>query len=578
MQYEPMDGFLPALALLICGCVQMTIPSDKSFFAKLVRLAGPVLALCLLPLTGGDRLSMLFGLAFSVAALLLAVYNWQPVSRGEAAAEMVYAGSALGTIYSQTWLSLLIFWELMAVSSWLVVVASRTKAASQAGFRYLLVHFFGGNLLLAGVILQWMKGSTTISCLTGLTDASFWLILLGVAVNTAIPPLNGWLADAYPESTIGGTVYLGTYTTKVGVYCLIRLFAGTEFLLYFGVGMAIYGACQALLENDMRRLFSYHIISQLGYMVAAAAVGGAFGVDGAAAHAVSNILYKGVLLMCAGAVICATGKSKINALSGLAKTMPLTAGCFLLASLAIAGFPPFNGFVSKALVMHAVEETGQSWAVLLLLVASVGTLLSITLKVNWFVFFGPVAGNDRPDVEIHPEKVRLPMKIAMVSGVVLCLLMGIFPQLTTALVPFGADVHPYTVSHVAEYLELFAGGTLTFILYRQHMKPKDKLMLDTDWFYRKPLKIAIKWVSYGCWTFLQAAGKQMRRFVTAGSRFLHDPAQYFGENVAKRRQRRKQACLEDDDVLQNPIDLLVAVNFMLLLIVGLLVFCLTRAV
>lgn len=99
-------------------------------------------------------------------------------------------------------------------------------------------------------------------------DVAFWLILIGVAVNAAIPPIHGWLVDAYPEGTITGSVFLSSFTTKVAVYCLIRMFAGTEWLMWVGVVMALYGACFAIIENDMRRLLAYHIVSQVGFMVA----------------------------------------------------------------------------------------------------------------------------------------------------------------------------------------------------------------------------------------------------------------------------------------------------------------------
>ena len=221
----------------------------------------------------------------------------------------------------------------------------------------------GGNLLLAGIVIKLAQGSTLIEPLAGTGDAAYWLILAGVAVNAAIPPLNAWIADAYPESTMGGTVYMGSYTTKVGVFCLIKLFAGTELLLYFGVFMAVWGVCRAVLENDLRRLLAYHIISQVGYMIASLAIGGETGIDGASAHAFNHILYKGTLLMCAGAVIKVTGKRKISQLGGLASKMPVTAICFLISSMAIAGFPLLNGCllytsnVSQYYISNAYEDT-----------------------------------------------------------------------------------------------------------------------------------------------------------------------------------------------------------------------------
>lgn len=215
---------------------------------------------------------------------------------------------------------MLLFWEDHAIASWLVVIATAYGSCVKAGFRYLLMHMLGGNLLLVGIVLKISGGSFDVTCLTDSEAAAYWLMLAGTAVNAAIPPLHAWMPDAYPESTLGGTVYLGTYTTKVGIYTLIRLFAGAELLLYFGVFMALFGALMALLENDLRRLFSYHIISQLGYMVVSLALGTALGIDGAVAHVFGNIVYKGTLFMCAGVIIAATGKRKITEMGGLARS------------------------------------------------------------------------------------------------------------------------------------------------------------------------------------------------------------------------------------------------------------------
>lgn len=555
----------------IAGSMGMEAGTDSTAGAGAEAGAGP---LATWSAAGADsRLAVMFGLIFSVIALIGALYNLHVKDRFEIAAEMVYAGSSLGVVFALSWVEMLVYWELMAVSSWLIVVAGRTEKATKAGFRYLLVHMLGGNLLLAGIVIKLAEGSTIITCLTtDHPDAAYWLILAGVGVNGAIPPLNAWIADAYPESTMGGTVYMGSYTTKVGVFCLIRLFAGTELLLYFGVFMAVWGACMALIENDLRRLFAYHIISQVGYMVASLAIGSPVGIDGAAAHAFNNILYKGTLLMCAGTVIAVTGRRKISELSGLAKKMPFTAGCFLIASLAIAGFPLLNGFNSKALVMNAVAESGNHLAELLLMVASVGTLFSVTLKLNYFVFFGPC--DERTAVlneAISEKKIPAARRFAMMLGTLGCMVCGLIPSLVYGLTPYSSDGHPFTVDHVTQYLELFGGATIAFLMYLDHMKPKEKLTLDTDWFYRKPLKYGVLWLSRSCYAALRRIGGGMGRLIERGNRYLHQPSLILQEGFGMKPYERPE-CMEDDDVLQKPAGLLVAVNFAILLALVLFVF------
>ena len=565
----------PGLILILCGIIIMAVPEK---LRKALIIAGPVLAalaalgldadssLCIdivpgvtLQLLRVDRLAKMFMIIFSAAAAMGAVYSLNAKSRWETAFEAIYAGSSIGAVLAGDWISLIAFWEIMAAASWLIIMSAKTEKASRAGFRYLLIHMLGGNLLLAGIIVKTAGGgSLIISCLTGNQDAAFWLIFLGVAVNAAIPLLNSWISDAYPEAPVGGTVYMASFTTKVGVYFIIRLFAGTEFLLWVGVFMAIYGASMALIENDLRRLFSYHIVSQLGYIVAAAAVGGGLGIDGAAAHTFNNILYKGVLFMCCGAVITATGKRRISDLSGLYRKMPLTSVCFLIASLSIAGFPLLNGFVSKSLVMNAMAEGGYHAAEILLMVASVGTLLSIALKVNCFVFFGKPS-SECVGIEVKP--VPLNMKIAMVMGTTGCVIVGMVPGLLYGLTPFGSDGHPFTVDHVTQYIELFSAATLVFVMYIDHMAPHVAVTLDFDWFYRKPLTAAVRWASAAVARVFESCGRLVSGLVATGSRYLHRPAAVL-EDMGMKVPHRKGG-IEADDVLMKPAGSLVLINVML---------------
>lgn len=554
------DFIQPGLILIISGLFTLIVPR---ILIKAIILTGPVLTLATVIIKDCDKLTFMFGLIFAIISIIGALYNFHVKDRYELAAEAVYAGSSISVVFASHWIGMLIFWELMAVASWLIVISSKTKAAQKAGFRYLLVHMLGGNLLLAGIMIKIYSGSTVIESLTGSIDSAYWLILAGVAVNAAIPPLNAWIADAYPESTMGGTVYMGSFTTKVGVFCLIKLFAGTHLLLYFGVFMAVWGACMALIENDLRRLFAYHIISQVGYMVAALAIGSHTGIDGAAAHAFNNILYKGTLLMCAGTVISLTGKRKISQLGGLARKLPVTSICFLTASMAIAGFPLLNGFASKSLIMNAAAESGYYWAELLLMIASIGTLMSVTLKINYFVFFG------KSDIELDVNEKDVPLgrRVAMLMGTAGCIIIGVFPNLLYSLTPYGIDGHPFTVDHITQYAELFAAAAVAFVMYIKHMKPKEKITLDTDWFYRKPLKAFIKWSSKTAESFRIQSGDMLGVFFKKANRYLHNPRMLFTSEPQVQRD-----CLENDDVLQKPAGSLIALNFIIFSVILLVVF------
>lgn len=570
----------PGLIMIAMGLLVMALPER---LRRPAYIAAPILALaCSLQLNESsemvyrissklsidmisfDRLSLIFMTAFCIVSLIAAIYSAGSNNRFEMGFALMYAGSNMGVVLSGDVLSLIIFWELSAIASCYVVYARRTRKSTRAAFRYILVHGFGGNMLLVGIISYIAKYGMDITNITGAQDFTFWMIFIGVAVNAAIPPLNSWMPDAYPESTIGGTIYLASFTTKSAIYVMIRFFAGTEWLVYVGAFMAIYGILMALLENDLRRLFCYHIISQLGYIVASLAVGPGYGIDGAAAHTFNNIMYKGTLLMCAGAVLYATGRRKISELGGLGRQMPLTAVCFLIASFAISGMPFLNGFASKALVMHAVSEGGYELVSFLLTTASVGTWMSIALKINYFVFFGkPVSGKPFPAEEL--KSVPVNMKIGMVLGAAACTVTGVMPKLVYNLTPSMTDGHPFTVEHIVEYLVLFAGGTVIFFLFISKMKVHDQLSLDFDWFYRVALDRFILWISTSIHKLFIFFDKIVLRSCQYMGKHLGNP--YLWTEKSQNRYIRSISFENEDRLIGNVI-IAIVFTFVVMLVVS----------
>ena len=570
----------PGLIMIAMGLLVMALPER---LRRPAYIAAPLLALaCSLQLNESsemvyrissklsidmisfDRLSLIFMTAFCIVSLIAAIYSAGSNNRFEMGFALMYAGSNMGVVLSGDVLSLIIFWELSAIASCYVVYARRTRKSTRAAFRYILVHGFGGNMLLVGIISYIAKYGMDITNITGAQDFTFWMIFIGVAVNAAVPPLNSWMPDAYPESTIGGTIYLASFTTKSAIYVMIRFFAGTEWLVYIGAFMAIYGILMALLENDLRRLFCYHIISQLGYIVASLAMGPGYGIDGAAAHTFNNIMYKGTLLMCAGAVLYATGRRKISELGGLGRQMPLTAVCFLIASFAISGMPFLNGFASKALVMHAVSEGGYELVSFLLTTASVGTWMSIALKINYFVFFGkPVSGKPFPAEELKPVPVN--MKIGMVLGAAACTVTGVMPKLVYNLTPSMTDGHPFTVEHIVEYLVLFAGGTVIFFLFISKMKVHDQLSLDFDWFYRVALDRFILWISTSIHKLFIFFDKIVLRSCQYMGKHLGNP--YLWTEKSQNRYIR-YISFENEDRLIGNVIIAIVFTFVVMLVVS----------
>ena len=191
--------------------------------------------------------------------------------------------------------------------------------------RYISIHLLGGVILMCGIVGYVHETQSIAFTNIQLNSVSAWLILCGFLLNAGAPPLTAWLADAYPEASFSGMVFLSAFTTKTAVYVLFRGFPGTELLVYIGLFMIFYGIIYALLENDMRRILAYSIINQVGFMVCGIGIGTEMALNGTAAHAFTHIIYKALLLMSAGSVLYMTGKRKCSELGGLIQSMPLTA-------------------------------------------------------------------------------------------------------------------------------------------------------------------------------------------------------------------------------------------------------------
>ena len=203
-----------------------------------------------------DRLSLLFGYLFHIAAFIAVVFALQVRDTTQHVTSMLYAGSALGAVFAGDLITLFIFWELLAVSSVFLIWARRTERAIRAGMRYLIIQVSSGLLLLAGALLHYHETGSLAFNFIGLHGISGWLIFLAFGVKCAFPFLHNWLTDAYPEATPTGTVFLSAFTTKVAVYALARGFPGTDLLIYIGAAMTCFPIFFAVIENDLRRVLA----------------------------------------------------------------------------------------------------------------------------------------------------------------------------------------------------------------------------------------------------------------------------------------------------------------------------------
>ena len=436
----------------------------------------------LTPLRVGQY-NQVFGSIFGIVGVIGGVYAFHMRDRGQQAAVLLYAAGAEGVVFAGDLLTLVVAWEIMAVASAFLIFGGGRPQSVRAGQRYLFVHVIGGSLLLGGILWHLAEQSVSLAFTGFEGGVAAWLILLGVAVNAAIPPLHAWLPDAYPEASSTGMIFLGAFTTKAAVFVLLRGFDGWDILAPAGIVMALYGIVYALMENDIRRLLAYHLISQIGFMVTAIGIGTEHALDGATAHAFNNLVYTTLLLMGAGAILEATGRTKLTELGGLARPMRWVLVLYMIGALSISVFPAFAGFVSSE---HA--STGQVWIGFWLWVASVGTFLHVGLKLPYFAFFH--AARDVP-VRAIPSNMYVAM--AMAAG--LSLVIGLIPDSLYSIFDFAVHPEGYSLANIVHTLELVGFTAIGFILTRSLLSNDSAISLDSDWFYRKaatPVRVLIQ--------------------------------------------------------------------------------------
>lgn len=428
-----------------------------------------------------DKLSLAFGYIFIIISFIGILYSIRVKESGQHAAALMYAGGGLGAVFAGDLITLFIFWEMMAVSATFLIWGGKTKESSGAGMRYFLVHTFGGLCLLVGIVMHIYNTGSTEFGFIGLDSLASYFIFIGFGVNAAFPILHAWLPDAYPEASFAGTVFLSAFTTKTAVYVLARGYPGTEILIWIGAAMVLFPIFFAVIENNLRRVLSYSLINQVGFMVTGIGIGTALSLNGTVAHAFAHILYKSLLFMSMGAVLYQTGKINATDLGGLYKSMPLTTLFCIIGAASISGFPLTSGFVSKSMIVSASGYEGLVYIWFALIFASAGVFHHSGIKIPFFAFFSHDSGIRTTDPPAH-------MLVAMGIAAFLCIFIGVFPGTLYSILPYPAEYAPYTGAHVIDQLQLLGFSALAFtLLMLSGIYPAEirSVNLDTDWFYRK---------------------------------------------------------------------------------------------
>jgi multicomponent Na+:H+ antiporter subunit D len=359
-----------------------------------------------------------------------------------------------GVVVTGDMFNLFVFLEIGSIASYALVAFGTGQEELEASFKYMVMGSVAALFVLLGVAMLYshtstlnMAGMAAVIAERGNPQVLFFvsvLFLVGFGLKGALVPFHWWLPDAHPSAPAPISALLsGLLIKTLGVYALIRVFfsvlgntAMMPVLMVLGVLSMIVGVFLAIGQWDLKRLLAYHSISQIGYIVLGIGLGTPLGIMGGLFHLFNHSMFKSLLFLNSGAIDYAAGTRDLKEMGGLRERMPVSAGTSLVASMSIAGLPPFNGFWSKLIIIVACVKAGHpvyaSWAVL----GSVLTLASF-MKVQKYAFFGELK-----EKLAAVKEVPFLMQFAMIALAVICTLGGLLlvPAFAGDFLSSAADV------------------------------------------------------------------------------------------------------------------------------------------
>jgi len=353
----------------------------------------------------------------------------------------------IGVAFAGDLFTLYIFWELMCISSYVLVsYGSNEEEASEASVKYLLMSSVGGITLLFAISLLYSLIGTTNLAFIGASLASGQsnsllllakgLFIFGYCLQTGIAPMHTWLPNAHSAAPSAVSVILSGAMVETGCYALVRTLLVSSFpmsstiqglLLFLALFSAFIGNLSALLQDDLKRLLAFSTIANMGYVLFGIAMGTVGGLTGALFHILNHAMSKGLLFLCAGAFELRAGSRSLNALSGISHTMTVTYVSFFIGAFSLAGFPLFGGFWSELLIIKSAFNVG---ALPLILILALNMILSMAYSLRMVCIL-----TLKPQTEASKNAKEAPslLLLPIVVLAFLCVFIGLFPNSFYAL-------------------------------------------------------------------------------------------------------------------------------------------------
>jgi multicomponent Na+:H+ antiporter subunit D len=399
-----------------------------------------------------DPLSGLMLVIINSVAAMVSVYAISYMERYTAkdrfyALFLMMLSGMNGVVVTGDMFNLFVFLEIGSIASYALVAFGTEEEELEASLKYMVMGSVAAALILIGIALLYAYTSTLnmadmARVLAEKHDAKVLgfvavLFIAGFGLKGALVPFHWWLPDAHPSAPAPISAMLsGLLIKALGVYALIRVFFSVlgsggvaPVFMVLGTLSMLVGVFLAIGQWDFKRLLAYHSISQVGYIMLGVGLGTPLGILGGLFHLFNHSIFKSLLFLNSGAVDYAAGTRDLQQMGGLRQRMPVTASTSLIASMSIAGIPPFNGFWSKLLIVIACIQAGRPGYALAAVIASLMTLASF-MKVQKYAFFGDLRA---PLKEVR--EVPFSMRLAMVVLAAICVVSGLLllPAVSPAL-------------------------------------------------------------------------------------------------------------------------------------------------
>jgi len=393
-----------------------------------------------------DRLSLFMATAFILLGLLTSIYapRYMEHDTGQTEYHTLVLGMTagmVGVVFAADFLTFFIFWELMSLTSYVLVAFRKERwAAIEASYKYFIMSAAGTMIIAYAMsLLYGMTGTLNFAYISvQLTGAAgdiwiamaFAMILIGFAVKAAIVPVHTWLPDAHPEAPSPVSALLSGVLITTGVYGIARvsLLLFSSVYMQWQIMVAVFsiitmtvGNFTALLQNDVKRMLAYSSIANMGYALIGVAAHTNFGYTGALLHLLNHALMKGLAFLCAGAFIYRLETRLLKDFAGIRKTMPLTTLAFCISLFALIGFPPFNGFISKYILFTAAIAA--NWPLL-----AVFGAFNTVVSAGYFLRVTKIVLLDSPtDKVLTQREAPATMLLPIYIMVFLIVLFGVYP-------------------------------------------------------------------------------------------------------------------------------------------------------